>query len=204
MVTGSMLRAEELGLRIRRIVGLALFLIAPLARAQSVREAKAAAVDAIFAPLAGAMSPGVAVVVRKDSRIVFERGYGARELRDFAKIDARTNFRLASCSKQFTAMAIMLLAHDGKLRYEDRLSRETTNPEDSRRLSEHLTLARDGALPIRMVVTSRTEENSTGPRSFYVRPDLTGKVVKFDGDHFIVDFTRPEETTEAVSAVRRR
>jgi hypothetical protein len=92
----------------------------------------------------------------------------------------------------------------GVLRYEDRLSRETANPDDSRRLSEHLTLARDGALPIRMVVTSRTDDNSTGPRSFYVRPDLTGKVVKFDGDHFIIDFTRPEEAETVTAAVRRR
>jgi CubicO group peptidase (beta-lactamase class C family) len=89
---------------------------------QSQQDSKAAAVDAIFAPLAGAKSPGIAVIVREDSRTVFERGYGARGLRDFAKIDARTNFRLASCSKQFTAMAIMLLVHDGKLRYEDRLT----------------------------------------------------------------------------------
>ena len=91
----------------------------------------------------------------------------------------------------------------GVLRYEDRLSRETANPDDSRRLGEHLTLARDGALPIRMIVMSRPEENGTGPRSFYVRPDLTGKVVKFDGDHFIIDFTRPEQT-EVLAAVRRK
>lgn len=75
-------------------------------------------VDAIFAPLTDATSPGMAVLVRKDGRTVFERGYGAAELRGFRKIDARTNFRLASFTKQFTAMAIMLLAHDGKLRYD--------------------------------------------------------------------------------------
>jgi len=91
----------------------------------------------------------------------------------------------------------------GILRYEDRLSREPVNPEEARRLSEHLTLARDGELPIRMVVMSRVVENSPGPRSFHVRPDLTGKVVKFDGDHFIVDFTRPEEM-EAVAVARRK
>jgi len=39
-----------------------------------------------------------------------------------AKIDAQTNFRLASCSKQFTAMSVMLLVHDGKLRYEENLT----------------------------------------------------------------------------------
>src|SRR5262249_3165332 len=35
---------------------------------------------------------------------------------------AHTNFRLASCTKQFTAMAIMLLVHDGKLRYDEPLT----------------------------------------------------------------------------------
>jgi len=62
------------------------------------------------------------VLVRKDGRTVFERCYGVRELRSFAKIDPHTNFRLASCSKQFTAMSIMLLVHDGKLRYDDKLT----------------------------------------------------------------------------------
>src|SRR5580765_492878 len=39
-----------------------------------------------------------------------------------ANIDPQTNFRLASCSKQFTAMSIMLLVHDGKLHYDDQLT----------------------------------------------------------------------------------
>ena len=130
----------------------------------------------------------------------------------FRAFGAKPNSRLRCASAMAEDGAMVLncaYAHFGHpargvLRYEDRLSRETANPEDSRRLSEHLTLARDGELPIRMVVTSRTEENGgTGPRSFYVQPDLTGKVIKFDGDHFIVDFTRPEEAA-VVSAVRRR
>ena len=79
-------------------------------------------IDAIFSPLADAKSPGAAVLVRKDGRAVFQRGYRVRDLSSLAKIDAETNFRLASCSKQFTAMSIMLLVHDGKLRYEDKLT----------------------------------------------------------------------------------
>src|SRR6266403_5494707 len=79
-------------------------------------------IDAIFSPLADNKSPGVAVLVRKDGHTVFERGYGVRELRSLAKIDLQTNFRLAACSKQFTAMSIMLLVHDGKLRYNDKLT----------------------------------------------------------------------------------
>src|SRR5882724_1371517 len=79
-------------------------------------------IDAIFSPLADNKSPGVAVLIRKDGHTVFERGYGVRELRSLAKIDEQTNFRLASCSKQFTAMSIMLLVHDGKLHYDDKFT----------------------------------------------------------------------------------
>ena len=82
----------------------------------------ASSIDSILSPLADAKSPGLAVLVRKNGDTIFERGYGVRELRSLAKIDADTNFRLASCSKQFTAMAIMLLVHDGKLDYEEKLT----------------------------------------------------------------------------------
>jgi CubicO group peptidase (beta-lactamase class C family) len=79
-------------------------------------------IEAIFAPLSDTRSPGVAVLVRRGGRTVFERGYGVRDLHSLAAIDPETNFRLASCTKQFTAMAIMLLVHDGKLKYEQNLA----------------------------------------------------------------------------------
>jgi CubicO group peptidase (beta-lactamase class C family) len=82
----------------------------------------AADFDAIFAPLAGAREPGLAVLVRQNGRTLFERGYGVRDLEGYAKIDAATNFRLASFTKQFTAMAVMLLVKDGKLRYDTPLT----------------------------------------------------------------------------------
>ena len=94
------------------------------ARAQDPPNSSAMAqkLDAIFAPLDTPNSPGVAALVVKDDKKLFERGYGLRDLHSSAKIDPRTNFRLASCSKQFTAMAVMLLVHDGKLRYDQKLT----------------------------------------------------------------------------------
>ena len=65
--------------------------------------------------------PGFAVLVRRDGKTLFQHGYGVRDLHDLRPIDAQTNFRLASNSKQFTAMAIMLLVRDGKLRYDSTL-----------------------------------------------------------------------------------
>ena len=66
--------------------------------------------------------PGVAVLAKKDGNVLFEQGYGVRDLHSRAQIDPQTNFRLACVTKQFTAMAIMLLVHDGKLRYDERLT----------------------------------------------------------------------------------
>ena len=97
----------------------AFFLLFVSSRAQTP---SAAQLDGIFSKVVAAPNqPGVAVLVRQNGRTLFERGYGMRDLRSNLPIDARTNFRLASCSKQFTAMAIMLLVHDGKLRYEKTL-----------------------------------------------------------------------------------
>jgi CubicO group peptidase (beta-lactamase class C family) len=85
-------------------------------------QATTSKLDSIFTPLANRKSPGLAVLVQKDGHTLFRKGYGVRNLRTLARIDAKTNFRLASCTKQFTAMAIMLLVHDGKLRYDGKLT----------------------------------------------------------------------------------
>ena len=79
-------------------------------------------IAAVFENVASDKTPGLAVLVKKDSRVIFERGYGVMDLRTGARIDTKTNFRLASVTKQFTAMAVMLLVHDGKLRYDETLA----------------------------------------------------------------------------------
>jgi CubicO group peptidase (beta-lactamase class C family) len=77
--------------------------------------------DKLFQPLASPTSPGLAVLVRKGGQTLFEHGYGIRDSRTHSNIDAQTNFRLASFTKQFTATGVMLLVHDGKLRYDQTL-----------------------------------------------------------------------------------
>ena len=78
--------------------------------------------EGAFAGLVPGDAPGFAALVKRDGRVLFRRGFGVRDLRSKAGIDARTDFRLASCSKQFTAMAVMLLVHDQKLRYDETLT----------------------------------------------------------------------------------
>lgn len=122
-----MLCSYSLGESMRgtRLAGFAVIFLAfisLLAAGPSPDSALPARIDSIFTSLIQPGDPGAAVLVRKDGQILFETGYGVRDLRTRAKIDPETNFRLASFTKQFTAMAIMQLVHDGKLRYDDHLT----------------------------------------------------------------------------------
>jgi CubicO group peptidase (beta-lactamase class C family) len=99
------------------------FLAAVKLQAQAAKGSTERKIDGVFSAVTSPDAPGLAVLVRRNGNTLFERGYGVRDLRTKIKIDPRTNFRLASFTKQFTAMAIMLLVHDGKLRYDDKLTK---------------------------------------------------------------------------------
>ena len=89
---------------------------------RSSAQVSSTRIDATFSSLKSSNAPGAAVLVVRNGRPVFRRGYGVTDLRTLRPIDAQTNFRLASFTKQFTAAAIMLLARDGKLHYDDHLT----------------------------------------------------------------------------------
>jgi CubicO group peptidase (beta-lactamase class C family) len=75
-------------------------------------------VEALFARWT-AQTPGCAVAVSADRRVVLERGYGMADLEHDARINPSTIFEAGSVSKQFTAAAVLLLARDGKLSLDD-------------------------------------------------------------------------------------
>jgi len=104
------------------IAGLLAMGTAAKSPAQSTEAAPDKKIDAIFSGVTSPNAPGLAVLVQTNGRTFFKRGYGVRDLRSKARIDAHTNFRLASFTKQFTAMALLLLVHDGKLRYAETLT----------------------------------------------------------------------------------
>jgi len=67
--------------------------------------------------------PGLALCVTRSGRPIFARGFGSANLEADAAMDARSVFRIGSMTKQFTAVAILLLAEQGKLALDDPLSR---------------------------------------------------------------------------------
>lgn len=64
-------------------------------------------------------TPGVAVAVVKDGKIIFKKGYGTANLEYDTPITPKTVFQIASVSKQFTAFSIYLLEKQGKISLED-------------------------------------------------------------------------------------
>ena len=79
-------------------------------------------IDSIFAAYDRPDAPGASVLVISDGEVVVNRSYGMADLEARIPASDRTSYRLASLSKQFTATAIMLLARDGRLRYDDRVA----------------------------------------------------------------------------------
>ena len=106
------------------LVALALaFAFAQISTSQiSTGQVSTSQIDSIFSTLKSSEAPGAAVLVVRNGRPVFRRGYGVTDLRTLHPINAKTNFRLASFTKQFTAACIMLLAREGKLHYHDHLT----------------------------------------------------------------------------------
>lgn len=63
--------------------------------------------------------PGFAMAIVKDDSVVFAKGYGVRELGKPTPVDAHTLFAIASNSKAFTAAALAILVDEGKLKWDD-------------------------------------------------------------------------------------
>jgi CubicO group peptidase (beta-lactamase class C family) len=76
------------------------------------------AIDALFRDYTGPV-PGASVIVIRDGRVLYERAYGLANLSPATPATPGTGYRLASLTKEFTALSIMLLARDGKLRYDE-------------------------------------------------------------------------------------
>jgi CubicO group peptidase (beta-lactamase class C family) len=66
--------------------------------------------------------PGIAVAIVKDGKVVMEQGFGVREIGKPEQVDAHTLFAIASNTKAFTAASLQMLAEQGKLKMDDRVT----------------------------------------------------------------------------------
>ncbi|HEU5163449.1 MAG TPA: serine hydrolase domain-containing protein [Thermoanaerobaculia bacterium] len=113
--------------------------------------------------------PGLALAVVRDGAVVTTRMYGSADLAGKTPVKAETVFELGSISKQFTAMAVMMLVEDGKIALDASIANYLPDvPEPWRRIT------------VRHLLT-----HSSGIREYLSDPELA-KEVHGAADHAAV------------------
>lgn len=103
--------------------------------------------------------PGMAVLVARDGKIVYQGGFGFAELGKKVPVTADTPFRIGSVSKQFTAAAVVRLAEEGKLSLADPL--------------ENYFAGFPEGITLRQLLN-----HTSGIHSYTEKPEFLGKVAK--------------------------
>ncbi|NUR34818.1 MAG: beta-lactamase family protein [Gemmatimonadaceae bacterium] len=83
------------------------------------RDARALRADSVFERFDRTDSPGCALGVYQDGKILYARGYGMASLEHGVALSPRSVLDVGSISKQFTAMSMLMLQKEGKLSLDD-------------------------------------------------------------------------------------
>ena len=96
-------------------------LLAVPARAQDTRVREFD--DYVARAVADWRAPGLAVAVVKDGQVLLAKGYGVRDIGQPAAVDADTLFAIGSTTKAMTAAALGLLVDEGRVAWDDPVTR---------------------------------------------------------------------------------
>jgi CubicO group peptidase (beta-lactamase class C family) len=132
-------------------------------------------VDKLFSKWDSTISPGAALAIIKDGKIIYKRGYGMANLEHNIPLTSTSVFRIGSTSKQFTASCIAILALQGKISLDD----------DIRKYIRELPKYKK-PITIRQLV-----HHTSGIRDYLTLSDIAA----LPNDHFYT----PEDTVELLS-----
>lgn len=104
---------------------------------RSQSESQSARVDKLFATWNGKDTPGCAVGISRNGVIVYHHGYGMANLELNVPITPETVFAIASITKSFTAMSVLLAAEQGKLSLDDEVQKYIPEWRDR---ADHITI----------------------------------------------------------------
>jgi len=91
--------------------------------------------------------PGLSIAIARNGAILYANGYGYRDVRKRAPADPGTVYNIASMTKQFTAVAILLLQEDGKLSVDDSLVRYLPDYRYARQITLRELLNHTSGIP---------------------------------------------------------
>ena len=88
-----------------------------------IGEPQALSVNALVAKFDRPDAPGVSVAVYRAGEVIYSRAAGMSDLEHNVRLTTESVFDIASMSKQFTAMAVVLLSEDGRLSLDDEIQK---------------------------------------------------------------------------------
>ena len=104
---------------LKYVIILAAFMAASCGNKPTVESS----LDGLFTSLFPSDGPGALVLVEKNGEIVYDKGFGLADLETLQPLTDSTMFNICSVSKQFSAMALFILAKEGKLSLDDTVSK---------------------------------------------------------------------------------
>lgn len=145
---------------------LSAFAAPSVARAQHVigaRDARALRADSVFQRFDRTDSPGCALGVYQDGKVLYARGYGMASLELGVALSPRSVLDVGSISKQFTAMAVLMLQQEGKLSLDDPIRKYIPEmPAYADRLTLRRALSQTSGLRDLYVMWSQTGRTFAG------------------------------------------
>ncbi|MGA7317351.1 MAG: serine hydrolase domain-containing protein [Silvibacterium sp.] len=88
-------------------------------------------------------APGFTLLVWSHGKVVFAKGYGLADVVSKTPVTAETRFAIGSITKQFTAASILLLAQQGKLSLDDKLSKYLPEMPNADKITLRMLLNQD-------------------------------------------------------------
>ena len=94
-------------------------------REPAIEQRLQALIPALESHIAAGMkaldSPGLAMGIVADDRLVYAKGFGVRSKAGGAPVDSRTVFQIGSTTKAFLTTTMAIMVDRGKLRWDDRV-----------------------------------------------------------------------------------
>ena len=150
------------------VMALALVSLAGAPFTTAAADPIAARIDAELSAAYPAGGPGAAAIVVRDGKPILRKGYGMANVELGVPNAPDTVFRIGSMTKQFTAVAVLMLVQDGKIAFDDPLTKFLPNYP-----------ARGEKITIENLLT-----HTTGIRSYTEMPDFESNMRN--------DYTVPE------------
>lgn len=133
-------------------------------------------VDGLYGRLNEKANPGIAVLIARDGKIIYDKGYGYADMEHKTKISPQTKFRIGSITKQFIASGIMKLQEEGTLSVNDKLSKYFPD------------FPRAGEVTIHQLLT-----HTSGIHSFTNKESFLNDVVKPVTNDSLINYFRNDE-----------